>query len=63
MTAFKDVLDDRELAAVLTFVRNSWGNKASIISPEKVAEIRAATKGQQMFYKPEDLLKAHPLEK
>ncbi|MDF1862855.1 MAG: GDSL-type esterase/lipase family protein [Verrucomicrobiales bacterium] len=63
MTAFKDVLDDKELAAVLTFVRNSWGNKASIISPEKVAEIRAATKGQQMFYKPEDLLKAHPLEK
>lgn len=62
MTAFKALLDDNELAAVLTFVRNSWGNKASAISPEKVKEVRAATKGQQIFYKPEELLKEHPLE-
>lgn len=62
MTAFKALLDDKELAAVLTFVRNSWGNKASVISPEKVKEVRAATKAQQIFYKPEELLKEHPLE-
>ena len=28
MTAFKDVIDDEETAAVLTFVRNSFGNNA-----------------------------------
>ena len=31
MTAFRDILKDNELAAVLTFVRNTWGNKASPI--------------------------------
>jgi mono/diheme cytochrome c family protein len=29
MTAFKALLTDEELAAVLTFVRNSWGNRYS----------------------------------
>ncbi len=62
MTAFKALLDDKELAAVLTFVRNTWGNKASVVSPQKVKEIRAATKGQQIFYNPEELLKEHPIK-
>lgn len=62
MTAFKAILNDKEMAAVLTFVRNTWGNKASLISPEKVKEIREATKATQMFIKPEELLKEHPLE-
>ncbi len=62
MTAFKALLDDKEIAAVLTYVRNTWGNKASTISPETVKAVRAATKGQQIFYKPEELLKAHPFE-
>ena len=62
MTAFKALLDDKELAAVLTFVRNSWGNKGSVVKPETVKKVREATKGQQVFYKPEDLLKDHPLE-
>jgi mono/diheme cytochrome c family protein len=62
MTAFKALLDDEELAAVLTFVRNSWGNKGSVVKPETVKKVREATKGQQVFYKPEDLLKDHPLE-
>lgn len=62
MTAFKALLDDEETAAVLTYVRNTWGNKASAVSPEKVAEVRAATQGQQVFYHPDDLLKEHPIE-
>ena len=56
------LLDDEELAAVLTFVRNSWGNKGSVVKPETVKKVREATKEQQVFYKPEDLLKDHPLE-
>lgn len=31
---------DDQIAAVLTFIRQEWGNKAGPITPEKVAEIR-----------------------
>lgn len=63
MTAFKAVLNDKEIAAVLTYVRNTWGNKAPVVSPEKVKAVREATKDTQMFIKPQDLLKEYPLEK
>jgi mono/diheme cytochrome c family protein len=62
MTPFRGMLKDEELAAVLTYVRNSFGNKASSISPEKVKQVRAATKSKTGFYSPEELLKQHPLE-
>jgi mono/diheme cytochrome c family protein len=35
-------MSDAEVAAVLTYVRTSWGNSASPITPEQVAEVRAA---------------------
>ena len=62
MTAFKSLLSDKEVAAVLSYVRNSWGNKAPVIAPAKVKAVREATKDIQMFLKPEDLLKEHPME-
>ena len=62
MTAFKNLLNDEELAAVLTFVRNSWGNSASSISAATVAEVRAATADRTVFWKPDELLAQHPLE-
>ena len=55
MTAFKQLSDD-EVAAVLTYVRNSFGNNASMITPAKVKEVRTATKGQEGFCSPADLL-------
>lgn len=61
MTAFKG-LSDEEVAAVLTYVRNTFGNKASVITPDKVKAIREATKNQSGFYAPDDLLKAHPFK-
>lgn len=63
MTAFRGILNDEEVAAVLTFVRNSWGNQAPAVSPEKVAKVRAATKDQTGFWSPDVLLQAHPLER
>jgi len=63
MTAFKDLLKDDELAAVLTFVRNSWGNQASPISPELVAKVRKESSDRTIFWKPEELLEQYPLEK
>ncbi len=61
MTPFK-FLSDEELAAVLTFSRNRWGNKASPIYPEMVKRIRRATKDRAAFWNPDELLAVHPLQ-
>ncbi|MGK2864144.1 MAG: c-type cytochrome, partial [Chitinophagaceae bacterium] len=63
MTPFEGMLKDEEIAAVLTYLRNSFGNSASDVSPAKVKEVRAAVKDKTGFYSPEELLKQHPLEK
>ena len=63
MTPFGGMLNDDEVAAVLTYVRNAFGNKASAILPEKVKAVRDATKNKTGFYSPDELLKQHPMEK
>ncbi|MEM0969683.1 MAG: PVC-type heme-binding CxxCH protein, partial [Verrucomicrobiota bacterium] len=62
MTAVGAMFSDAEVAAVLSYVRNAWGNQASAITPAEVKAVREATKGRTMFYKPEELLKEHPME-
>ncbi|MFO0831040.1 MAG: cytochrome c [Phycisphaerales bacterium] len=37
---------DEDLAAVMTFVRNSWGNAAGPVSPEDVAKVKGQTVGR-----------------
>jgi mono/diheme cytochrome c family protein len=54
MTPFKG-LSNEELASVLTYVRNSFGNEASSIQPEHVEAIRKATRDQKGFLRSEDL--------
>jgi mono/diheme cytochrome c family protein len=47
MVPWRDTIqDDRELAAVLTYVRNEWGNKASEVPVEKITQVREATKNR-----------------
>ena len=46
MPAWADQLSDAEIAAVLTYVRSSWGNGAEAITVEKVARERGATTGR-----------------
>lgn len=55
MTPFRGLLTDREVAAVLTFVRNSFGNAAPPVSPELVGEIRRTTRAQSGFYTADEL--------
>ncbi len=43
MPAFKQQLQDDEIAAVLTHVRQQWGNGAAAVKAETVAEVRQAT--------------------
>jgi mono/diheme cytochrome c family protein len=40
MPAMGASLTDEQLAAVLTYMRQSWGNKASEITPEQVKAVR-----------------------
>lgn len=43
MPYFRLLLNDQQIADVLTYIRSSWGNSASPINVDDVAEIRAAT--------------------
>lgn len=40
MTPFGGVLNDKKLAAVLTYVRSAWDNKAGPVTPDVVAAMR-----------------------
>jgi len=39
-------LTDDQIADVLTYIRNAWGNSASAVSPSEVAAVRASVKGR-----------------
>jgi len=43
MPPFKMTLDDRQIAAVLSYVRSQWGNQAGEVTPLQVNRIRAST--------------------
>jgi len=62
MTPFGGLLSDEELAAVLTFVRNSFGNRAEPVAPAAVKKVREANAGRLLLYTTDELLKEHPLE-
>jgi mono/diheme cytochrome c family protein len=40
MPAMGAALSDDDLASVLTYIRQSWGNKASTVTPEQVKAVR-----------------------
>ena len=61
MTGFGGLLNDNELAAVLSYVRLSFGNNGAMITAEQVARVRAATRDRTNFYMVDELLKEHPL--
>ena len=61
MTPFEGLSDD-DVAAVATYIRNSFGNTASPIQPSFVKEVRATLSKKQSFYQSSKLLKMHPLE-
>ena len=63
MTPLGLTMNDRELAGVLTYIRNSFGNQAPAVKPETVAKVREAVKDKVPFYHAEELLKEHPFEK
>lgn len=61
MPGFGVFLNDEELAGVLTYVRQSFGNDLNPITPQQVATIRAQTKDRLDYYLVEDIMKEHPI--
>lgn len=57
MAAMGVMYPDEDLAAVLSYIRNAWGNKASIVTAEQVKKVRAELAGRNQPYAPDDLKK------
>lgn len=51
------VLDDRSVAAVLTYARREWGHTADPVDPESVAKVREQVKDRPDAWTEEELLK------
>ena len=62
MTPFGGMLKDEEIANVLTYVRNTFGNKAGAVSAAEVKKVREANPNRMMIMTVDELLKAHPLK-
>jgi mono/diheme cytochrome c family protein len=43
MVSFRNLLDDRQIADVLNFMRTAWGNTATAVTAQQVAALRART--------------------
>jgi cytochrome c oxidase subunit 2 len=62
MPGFAPTLSEQEITAVLSYIRNAWGNSASLVSAAQVSEVKAATTptsaqadGEQLITKGEEI--------
>ena len=60
MTPFESMLNDEEIAAVLTYVKNSFGNNSGTIQAEQVRKVRDEMKDKSGLLDSVELLKEHP---
>ena len=63
MPPWGGALSDAEIAAVTTYVRGSWGNKAAPIAPATVTRIRAATAARKTPWTAAELQAVGPAHK
>ncbi|HEX3133512.1 MAG TPA: c-type cytochrome, partial [Planctomycetota bacterium] len=61
MMGFGPMLNDQEIAAVLTYVRQSFGNDYDPITPDAVQKVRKGTESRANFWMVEELMKDHPV--
>ena len=47
MPAFADKLDDQQIAAVASYIRDSWGNQFGEVKPQEVAQVRKLLEQEQ----------------
>ena len=55
MTPFEGMLNDDEMAAVLTYIKNAFGNKGAPILKEDVKKLRDKIADKKGFYSPQEL--------
>jgi mono/diheme cytochrome c family protein len=60
MAAMGAAYTDEQLADVLSYIRNSWGNKAPVVTPEQVKMVRTEIGGRTQPYSVEELMKLAP---
>ena len=58
MPGWGPTLKDADVAAVATYIRSSWGNKAAPVTAAKVAGIRAATASRKIPWTVPELAQA-----
>jgi len=46
MPSFANALDDKQIAAVASYIRNSWGNQYGQVNPDEVAKVRNQIKAE-----------------
>jgi hypothetical protein len=44
MPSFAKALDDKQIAQVASYIRNSWGNRFGAVKPDEVAKVRQDVK-------------------
>ena len=57
MLAMGATLSDEDLAAVLSYMRQAWGNKAPPVTPEQIKKIKAEVGARQLPFTEEELMK------
>ena len=57
MPAMGAAMSDDDLAAALTYIRQSWGNKAPEITPEMVKKVRGELGGRAQPFTGDELSK------
>jgi len=55
MLAFEAIMTDEQIADTITYIRNSWGNKASPVNEKSVQRIRAEILKRATHYQEADL--------
>ena len=57
MAAMGATYSDDQLADVVSYIRNAWGNKASVVTADQVKKVRADIGGRSQPYSVEELMK------
>ncbi|MEZ4829108.1 MAG: cytochrome c [Bacteroidia bacterium] len=54
------ILDDKDLAEILTYIRNAWGNTSESVSPGDVGHTRHTSQGRVIPWTEKELLNIQP---
>ncbi len=55
MPAFRDQLTDQQIASILSYIRQSWGNRAAPVHASTVSLVRSATAARDRAWREEEL--------